>query len=81
MWLGAWRNKTDTPYNFKWPQEPFQALGIFFSYKSDAANNFNVRVKILKLRNTLKNWKRKKEAYPSSQNQKSENSRFVEDNL
>lgn len=53
MWLGAWRNKTDTPYNFKWPQEPFQALGVFFSYNSDAENNFNVREKILKLRSTL----------------------------
>ena len=60
MWLGAWRNKTDTPYNFKWPQEPIQALGIFFSYNSDAANNLNFGEKIIKLKNTLKNWKRRK---------------------
>ena len=60
MWLGAWRNKTDTPYNFKWPQEPIQALGIFFSYNSDAANNLNFGEKIIKLENTLKNWKRRK---------------------
>ena len=60
MWLGAWRNKTDTPYNYKWPQEPIQALGIFFSYNSDAANNLNFGGKIIKLKNTLKNWKRRK---------------------
>ena len=60
MWLGAWRNKTDTPYNFKWPQEPIQALGIFFSYNSDATNNLNFGEKIIKLKNTLKNWKRRK---------------------
>ena len=60
MWLGAWRNKTDTPYNFKWPQEPIQALGIFFSYNPDAANKLNFGEKIIKLKNTLKNWKRRK---------------------
>ena len=60
MWLGAWRNKTYTPYNFKWPQEPIQALGIFFSYNSDAANNLNFGEKIIKLKNTLKNWKKRK---------------------
>ena len=60
MWVGAWRNKTDTPYKFKWPQEPIQALGIFFSYNSDAANNMNFGEKIIKLKNTLKNWKRRK---------------------
>ena len=41
MWLGAWRNRTDTSYNFKWPQEPIRALGVFFSYNSDDANNLN----------------------------------------
>ena len=41
MWLGAWRNRTDTPYNFKWPQEPIRALGVFFSYNHDDANNLN----------------------------------------
>jgi len=60
MWLGAWRNKTDIPYIFKWLQEPIQALGIFFSYNSDAANNLNFGQKIIKLKNTLKNWKRRK---------------------
>ena len=41
MWLGAWRNRTDTPYNFKWPQEPIRALGVLFAYNSDVANNLN----------------------------------------
>ena len=56
----AWRNKPDTPYNLKWPQEPIQALGIFFSYNSDTANNLNFGQKIIKLKNTLKNWKKRK---------------------
>ena len=49
MWLGAWRNRTETPYNFKWPQEPIRALGVFFSYNSDDANNLNFGEKIRKL--------------------------------
>ena len=60
MWLGAWRNRTDTPYNFKWPQEPIRALGIFFSYNSDDANNLNFGEKIRKLEKTLNSWKRRK---------------------
>ena len=60
MWLGDWRNKTDIPNNFKWPQEPIQALGIFFSYNFNAANNLNFGEKIFKLKNTSKNWKRRK---------------------
>ena len=46
MWLGAWRNRTDTPFNFKWPQEPIRALGVFFSYNSEDANNLNFGEKI-----------------------------------
>ena len=49
MWLGAWRNRTDTPFNFKWPQEPIRAFGVFFSYNSEDANNLNVGEKIRKL--------------------------------
>ena len=49
MRLGAWRNREDTPYNFKWPQEPIRALGVFFAYNSDDANNLNFGEKIRKL--------------------------------
>ena len=32
MWLGCWKNNTNTPFGFRWPREPIKALGIFFSY-------------------------------------------------
>jgi len=32
MWLGKWKNKSDTPFDFNWPVEPIGALGVFFSY-------------------------------------------------
>ena len=60
MWLGAWRNRPDTPYKFKWPQEPIRALGVFFSYNSDDANNLNFGEKISNLEKTLNSWKRRK---------------------
>ena len=60
MWLGAWRNREDTPYNFKWPQEPIRALGVFFAYNSDDADNLNFGEKIRKLEKTLNSWKRRK---------------------
>ena len=60
MWLGAWRNRADTPYKFKWPQEPIRTLGVFFSYNSDDANNLNFGEKISNLEKTLNSWKRRK---------------------
>ena len=32
MWLGQWKNRRDTPFNFSWPVDPICALGVFFSY-------------------------------------------------
>ena len=32
MWLGSWKNNTETPFGFRWPRDPIKALGIFFSY-------------------------------------------------
>ena len=28
MWLGAWKNRTEKPFGFKWPHEPVLALGV-----------------------------------------------------
>ena len=60
MWLGAWRNREDAPYNFKWPQEPIRALGVFFAYNSDDANTLNFGEKNRKLEKTFNSWKRRK---------------------
>ena len=37
MWLGCWKNKTETPFSFRWPRNPIRALGIFFSYDQHKA--------------------------------------------
>ena len=38
MWLGRWKNKSDTPFNFNWLVEPICALGVFFSYDTTKAD-------------------------------------------
>ena len=60
MWLGRLRDKTYTPFNFKWPKEPICALGIYFSYNTEHANKLNFEERINNLEKTLNGWKRRK---------------------
>ena len=30
LWLGLWKDKQDTPFNFNCPQDPICALAVFF---------------------------------------------------
>ena len=59
MWLGSWRDKMETPFNFKWPKKPICALGVHFSYNTEHANKLNFEEKILSLEKTLNCWKRR----------------------
>jgi len=58
MWLGSWKNNLETPFGFRWPQDPIKALGIFFSYDSRKATELNFIQKIRNLEKTLNSWKR-----------------------
>ena len=60
MWLGTWKNRTEKPFGFKWPQEPVLALGVYFSYDLERANVLNFEEKLIELERTLNNWKRRK---------------------
>ena len=60
MWLGAWKNRTEKPFGFKWPHEPILALGVYFSYDLERANVLNFEEKITTLEKTLNNWKQRK---------------------
>ena len=59
MWLGEWKDKTDEPFDFKWPKEPINALGVSFSYNHANADRLNFGEKILSLVKTLNTWKRR----------------------
>ena len=59
MWLSRWKNETDMPFGFRWPQDPIKALGIFFSYDENKTNKLNFAKKIQNLEKTLNSWKRR----------------------
>ena len=59
MWLGRWKSSLETPFGFRWPQDPIKALGIFFSYDSRKAIELNFIEKIRNLEKTLNSWKRR----------------------
>ena len=60
MWLGCWKDRQDTPFNFNWPQEPICTLGVFFSYDSPKANKLNFDDKIRNMEKVLNVWKCRK---------------------
>ena len=59
MWLGCWKNNTETLFGFRWPRDPIKALGIFFSYDLNKTNELNFVEKIKNLEKTLNSWKRR----------------------
>jgi len=46
MWLGKWKNGSDTPFNFNWPVNPICALGVFFSHNTTKADKLNFNEKL-----------------------------------
>ena len=59
MWLGSWKNNTETNFGFRWPRDPIKILGVFFSYDSNKSNELNFAEKIRTLEKTLNIWKRR----------------------
>ena len=41
LWLGCWKDRRDTSFKFKWPEDPICALGVFFSYNTVKADKVN----------------------------------------
>ena len=52
MWLGLWKSNTKASFGFRSHRDPIKALGIFFSYDSNKANE-------LRKEKTLNSWKRR----------------------
>lgn len=48
MWLGRWRNNSDTPYGLKWVTK-MRILGVFFSNGLLSVENDNWKTKLDKL--------------------------------
>ena len=60
IWLAKWKNREDTPFNFKWPKESVFVLGVHFSNCKRTCDKLNFYDKLDALENTLNNWKRRK---------------------
>ena len=60
MWLGQWKNRRDTPFNFNWLADPICALGVFFSYDTAKANKLNFDEKLRSMEKILSIWKNQK---------------------
>ena len=60
MWLGKWKDRSDTPFNFNWPVDPICALGVFFSYDTTKADNLNFNEKLRNMEKVLNIWKNRK---------------------
>jgi len=59
MWLGEWKDRTDEPSGFKWPKEPINAFGVFFSYNQESAFRLNFADEVLERDKTLNTWQRR----------------------
>ena len=57
MWLGKWRNRSETPFDFNLPVDPNCA---FFSYNTTKADMLNFNEKRRNLEKILNIWKNRK---------------------
>ena len=53
LWLGSWRQRTDKPFGFQWPEKPIRVLGTFISYKEKENEEPNFMLKLQKLKTPL----------------------------
>ena len=55
LWLGLWKDRQDTPFNFNYPQNPICAQGLL-----PEADKLNFNDKVHNMEKVLNTWKRKK---------------------
>ena len=56
LWLGSWRQRTDKPFGFQWPEKPIRVLGTFISYNEKENEEPNFMLKLQKLKTALDVW-------------------------
>ena len=50
LWLGLWKDRPDTPFNFNYPQDPICALGVLFSYNTPEVDKLNFGDKLCSMK-------------------------------
>ena len=56
VWIGASKNRNDTPCGIRWTKDPIKALGIWFLTDSDRMQQLNIDERIKKLQTVLNIW-------------------------
>ena len=54
LWLGSNKNRTDTPFGFRWPKVYVNALGIYFPTDQNISYSKNLESRLLSLEKCLK---------------------------
>ena len=59
MWIGSSRNRTDTPFEIIWPNQPMKMLGVYFSYDTNLCDEKKIGDKISKAKKIINMWKQR----------------------
>lgn len=60
LWLGSRRYSNERLFDVDWPKEPVKALGVYFSYDINAAEEMNFTPKLKQIQTILNIWKSRK---------------------
>lgn len=61
LWLGAWRNRSDTPVSIQWTSSKIKVLGVFIG--NESMDNFNWPPRIEAVENCLNSWRSRSLSY------------------
>ena len=56
MWIGSLRNNKTKPLGLKWPDEPFKALGVYYSYDEKLLREKNFIENLNKIKKLINIW-------------------------
>ena len=57
LWVGAGKNRTDTPLNIKWTNKNVETLGVYFGNDNPAAETFKKNPKVIRSMNYWKQFR------------------------
>ena len=57
IWLGAFKNRKDSPLGIKWSKEPVKILGIYICNDQEEAIEWNFKKRLKQVQTTLSRWK------------------------
>ena len=56
LWLGSNKNRTDTPFGIRWPEDYVNALGVCFTIDQNISDSKNLETRLSSLEKCLSVW-------------------------